>query len=30
MLSAYSLQDILFVCTVVIVWALGFQAGLHR
>jgi hypothetical protein len=28
MLDAYSVQDVLLVCAVVVVWALGFSAGL--
>jgi len=30
MLDIYPLQDIVFVCAVVIVWAMGFKAGLAR
>ena len=29
-LQVYPIQDILFVCAVVFVWALGFAAGLQR
>lgn len=30
MLAGYPIQDIVFVCAAVVVWAFGFQAGLAR
>lgn len=29
-LDIYSIQDIVFTCAVLLLWALGFQAGMHR
>lgn len=30
MLAAYPIQDIVFICAVVLVWALGLNSGLAR
>jgi hypothetical protein len=30
MLSNFPIQDVIFAVAVVIVWALGFQSGMHR
>lgn len=29
-LDIFSVQDILYICATVIMWALGFQSGMHR
>lgn len=29
MLDAYSVQDVVYVCACVLVWAVGFNAGLN-
>lgn len=30
MLAAYPVQDIIFICAVMVVWAMGLSAGLAR
>ena len=30
MMDIYPLQDIVFVCAFIVIWALGFKAGMAR